>query len=86
MVEVVSHDGGGLVEDAGELILVLDAGDDVVEEFSVVAPRGLDEEFLDGGALQVSCQLFTLRFLREECFGAAEKWADEPRAPRDPLP
>lgn len=51
VIEVVSHDSGSLVEDAGELVLVLDSSDDVVEEFGVVAARGLDEELLDGGAL-----------------------------------
>lgn len=57
VVEVVSHDGGCLVEDAGELVLVLDVGDDFVEEVGVVAAAGLDEDLLDGGALcWVRCQ------------------------------
>lgn len=48
---MVSHDCRGLVEDAGELVLVLDVGYDFVEEVGVVPATGLNEELLDGGAL-----------------------------------
>lgn len=50
VVEVVPHDGGGLVEELCDLGvgLVLEA---FGEEVGVVAAACLDQDFLDGGAL-----------------------------------
>lgn len=50
MVEVVAHDGGGLVEELCDLGVgfVLEA---LGEEVGVVAAACLDQELLDGGAL-----------------------------------
>lgn len=53
MVEVVPHDGRGLIEQARDLGIGL-AGEDFGQEVCVVGAAGFDEEFLDGSALAVS--------------------------------
>lgn len=50
MVEVVAQDGGGLVEEAGDLV-VGPALEELFEELCVVAAARGDELLLDGGAL-----------------------------------
>ena len=55
MVEVVAHDGDGLVEELGDLA-VRHVGEGLGEEVGVIAAAGLDEDLLDGGALRVACQ------------------------------
>lgn len=57
MVEVVSHDGGGLVEELCDfgVGLVLEA---LGEEVGVVAAACLDQDLLDGGALHVLVSVY----------------------------
>lgn len=50
MVEVVAHDGDGLVEQLCDLGVGL-ALEELLEQFGVVAAAGGDELLLDGGAL-----------------------------------
>lgn len=52
VVEVVAHDGGGVVEELGDLGIgpALEA---LGQEVGVVAAAGLDEELADRGALLV---------------------------------
>lgn len=50
MVQVVAHDGGGLVEQLGDLGVGL-AVEELGQEVGVVAAAGLDELLLRGGAL-----------------------------------
>lgn len=50
MVEVVPHDGGGLVEEPGDFG-VLFLFEELGQEFDIVAPAGFDELLLDGCAL-----------------------------------
>lgn len=57
MVEVVAHDGGGLVEELCDLGVgfVLEA---LGEEVGVVTAACLDQDFLDGGALGVLVRVY----------------------------
>lgn len=54
MVEVVPHDGGGLVEEPGDFGVFL-VFEELGQEFDVVAPAGFDELLLDGCALFCAC-------------------------------
>ncbi len=45
MVQVVSHDGHGAVEEGGDFV-VGPASEDLGQEVGIVAPAGLDEQLL----------------------------------------
>lgn len=60
MVEVVAHDGGGLVEQLGYLLVGL-ALEDFGEEFGVVAAAGFYKKLLGGGALRFAHPLVSWR-------------------------
>lgn len=51
MVEVVAHDGRGLVEEPGDFGVGL-VFEELGQELDVVAAAGFDELLLDGGALE----------------------------------
>lgn len=50
MVQVISHDCCCVVQQVGDVLLVL-ALERLLHELDVVAPAGLDEDLLCGGAL-----------------------------------
>lgn len=51
VIEVVSHDGRGVVQDVRYLIVVLAVGDDLLQQVDVIPAAGLDELLLYGGSL-----------------------------------
>ena len=51
VVQVVAHDGGGVVEQVGYLVVVLAVGDDLLGQVDVIPAAGLDQLLLHGGAL-----------------------------------
>ena len=55
VVEVVAHDGGGVVEYVGYFVIALAIGDNLGQEVDVVPSAGFDELLLYGGTLQISC-------------------------------
>lgn len=52
MVEVVAHDGDGLVEELGDVGVGF-ALEELFEKLGVVSAAGGDKLLLDGGALEV---------------------------------
>ena len=54
VVQVVAHDGGGVVEQVGYLVVVFAVGDDLLEQIDVIPAAGLDQLLLHGGALCIS--------------------------------
>lgn len=60
MVEVVAHHGCGIVEQVGDLVVVLAGADDLGKELDVVAPAGLNELLFDRCALDLGVRFLVL--------------------------
>lgn len=68
---MVSHDGGGIIQEVAYLVVILAIRDDLLQQVDIVSPACFDQLLFDGGALSCAVSLLCVKMsINQGCKGA----------------